>query len=102
MTTQGAGGYYLVTATAFFAASATAQRRLYFQKNGVTAVCGLAVAPSSAAAANGISNTCLITLAASDYIEVLVFQDSGGNLNVGTNGGVGIGGASYAAMTKLW
>jgi hypothetical protein len=73
-------GFYHATANVEFAANATGSRTVSIRKNGTTTV---ATERVSAAAAG---TTCLsvsrsLQLADTDYLEVMVLQDSGGSLN---------------------
>lgn len=98
-------GFYQIEAGGQFAASAGGSTRfMWFRKNGTTAICTFAGGPlANASASAGLSGNCAVTLATSDYIELMVFQDSGGNLNFGNNAGsLGNGGASWLGITKLW
>ena len=75
-------GYYRVTGNVRFAANATGQRQVRLLVNNTTII-GFTVIPTSAAA-----NTTIIQVTsdyqfvASDYIELVALQDSGGNLDV--------------------
>lgn len=98
-----AGGFYTMTAGTFFAANATGKRYIYFRKNGTTGLGPITIIPSNAAGnGTGIVVTCYATLVAADYVEAMVFQDSGGDLAAGSSSGVGAGGASWASLVKLW
>lgn len=77
----GKGGKYRLTATVRWAANATGYRRLEFKKNGVDV--NLAVqAPGMTGTYISQVHTRTIDLAAADYVEVQVTQNSGGALNV--------------------
>lgn len=80
---SGAGGVYLVSAAAVFATNAAGIRLIWIQKNGTTAVSTYAIQLGQSANVAIVQTQCLIALAAADYIEAMVFQDSGGALNVG-------------------
>ena len=78
-------GKYLITANVGFAANATGYRFAKIQKNGTTNVSSI----GTNAAPNGtfdthINNSVVVDAAASDYFEIIVFQNSGGALNGGS------------------
>jgi hypothetical protein len=78
---SGKAGYYLVTASVAFAASSTGIRSVYVYKNGANANYTSQVV--SAASVYTISNiNYTINLAVGDYIEIFVYQNSGGSLDV--------------------
>lgn len=82
---SGQAGYYDVTATVQFAANATGSREASIRKNGSTVV----TTARSAAAPDGTTNlvvTRKLYLDVSDYVEVIVNQNSGGSLNVEYSG----------------
>ena len=74
-------GRYLFVATVAFAANATGNRRLAFRVNGSTVYESTLVGGT---ATNSIVLTAprMLTLAAADYVEALIWQTSGGNLDV--------------------
>jgi hypothetical protein len=74
-------GHYLIGSHAAFAANATGTRELLIRLNGGSS---LAIAPGTGSASREgrMSVVTEYELAAGDYIESLVFQDSGGVLNV--------------------
>ena len=77
----GKGGKYLLNGIFYFAANATGYRYSNFAKNGTT-VSGLAqVAGASASIEVGLSNSIVLNLVATDYVEFCVRQTSGGSLN---------------------
>ena len=74
-------GKYGVAATIRWAANATGQRNLRLVVNGATTIALVAVDATAA----GNTDMCIYReyeLAAGDYVEVIVVQNSGGNLNV--------------------
>jgi hypothetical protein len=79
----GGGGVYLIKGRVAFAATATGTRAARFYKNNATALAQVNV--SNAGAADAVSQTTatIEVLAAADYIEFQVYQNSGGNLNAG-------------------
>jgi len=82
------GGDYLVGGATFFAANATGVRQIRITKNGGTQVLtgGLHAGFSVSSVGPIIQCYGMIRLAAADYIELEVNQDSGGPLNVGQAG----------------
>lgn len=78
------GGIYLIVGSVAWAASATGNRILFPRLNGTTALNGTTV---NGVATNTLSQTIVDVqnLSAADYIELVVFQSSGGNLNVSSS-----------------
>ena len=77
----GLSGKYLVTSKIDFAANATGQRVLYHFINGV--LVNLAVQPvNSTANGSSFELSGVYNLSAGNYINLQVYQDSGGALNV--------------------
>lgn len=74
-------GFYWISANVSFASNATGFREVNLRLNGATNI-----GRDSKNAVNGsgtaFSFGALYKLAAGDYVEVVVFQNSGGNLNV--------------------
>lgn len=88
--TAAVAGLYLVTAQVNFAGSSTGDRRLQIRKNaGGTQANGTLWGQDNrraTASNNTVSNlSAQVPLAAGDYVELFVYQDSGGNL--AANGG---------------
>lgn len=85
------GGKYLLTCSLTWAANATGVREAFFRVNGgaVNPADGALVCQQASTAGNvtGMAFSAPVALAAGDYVEVLVYQDSGGAVNV--LGGVG-------------
>jgi hypothetical protein len=81
----GLGGRYIVTAGTYFAGNATGQRILALRKNGTTDIRGsLSRIPTSHATnGSGMNVSRVVDLVAGDYVEAVVYQDSGGNLDAG-------------------
>lgn len=75
-------GRYLFIATVQFAANATGNRRLAFVVNGTTTHESQLIAATTSANSVVLTAPRSLVLAASDYVEVVVWQTSGGNLNV--------------------
>lgn len=78
---SGLGGKYLFNFTAGFTANTTGIRGAYFYKNGTNAATLFQISTSSAAD-TFISGAKIFDLVATDYIELYVYQTSGGNLNL--------------------
>ncbi len=94
----GGEGWYLIIGKAYWANNATATRVAQIRKNGTTMIDSevkTAVANSALESVSKVST--LAYLVATDYVEMSVYQDSGGNLNltVATNEG------SYFAMQRI-
>lgn len=83
----GKGGNYMIGAVVQFASNATGFRSIFLRKNGTT---GLAFtrtpAVSGVVTVIALSTPGPVALAAGDYVEVLVKQNSGGALNADTAG----------------
>ena len=76
---SGKAGYYLFTSYGFFGDNATGNRRLDLRKNG--SLIRSWPTPSTTNTFSGLTITCFLSLAEADYIEIAVFQTSGGALN---------------------
>ena len=74
-------GYYLVNAQVMFATNASGYRQLGIFKNGTRLNYATATAATSATEATIIFNL-MVSLTAADYLEIKVYQNSGGNLAV--------------------
>jgi hypothetical protein len=81
---SGLGGRYLCMAQANFAANATNRRVTNLRKSGASAV-SLTVLPGIGGSPNRHLTATVADLAAADYLELVVNQNSGGSLNL--NGG---------------
>ena len=95
----GKGGKYVVSARATFASNITDQRRIQFRVNGsatnidlFTSSTGVAGEPFT------IQTTRFLSLAAADYVEMFVYQASGGNLTLYGDSGAGAGVSFFGAM----
>lgn len=85
----GGDGLYLVTAIAPFASNAVGQRQLRITKNGanVNETLPYAIQPAGIVGTFlTLEHTLFINAIAGDYFGMDVYQDSGGNLNVGDGG----------------
>lgn len=89
----GGDGIYLFGGGGQFAANATGIRLLYFRKNG-SDINGInAGSPGSASGVQAVGTAGMVSMAAGDYLELTVFQTSGGALNFS---------ASAFWAVKLW
>jgi len=80
----GLGGKYLLTAGGAWDTNSSGTQRVdVFQKNGSTVVGTEIGKVPSAATQLGTENAVMLDLAAGDYVEHAVYQDSGGNRNYG-------------------
>jgi hypothetical protein len=80
----GMGGKYLVVASIDWASNSTNERYVAIIKNNTTEYATSRItANSTAETAQSVS--AVLDLAAGDYVEVQVYQTSGGNLNAGVN-----------------
>lgn len=73
-------GYYLLVASVHFATNSTGFRALYFRVNGNAISQNVAHASVSGPVALNLSKIAL--LAAGDYVDCLVYQNSGGALDL--------------------
>ena len=89
----GKGGLYLITGQASFASNATGLRNAEIRKNGSSYfIFWVAPATNGDWSVGSVSN--IIELAATDYIEMFVYQTSGGSLNIN-------GGSTYGAAFQV-
>lgn len=94
----GGDGYYAINSTILFAPSAVGSRIARFQKNGTLLIYAQGiVATVSAAQVTTVGIQVTVFLVAGDYIEVVVFQDSGGALNTGAS----TAGRNFLQVTRL-
>jgi hypothetical protein len=93
----GGDGIYLVGGAVFYDGNATGVRVARLRKNGTTDI-GSATLVAAVLSGTGagpiVQATCLASLVAGDYVELLGYQDSGGALNVGN--------AARLAANQLW
>ena len=78
-------GKYLITGNATFASSASGRRLMAIWKNTLTQYGRIEASPSSTGDFSGTTSA-VLDLKAGDYVEFIVYQSSGGALNVTTNG----------------
>lgn len=79
----GKGGKYLFNSIYYFDANANGFRFSVFRKNGSN-ISGFAALPGSSATVVGLTNSIVLDLVATDYVEMFVKQTSGGSLNNST------------------
>lgn len=77
---SGKAGKYIVSGQSYFATNSTGFRQTRITKNGSTY--WLAPIPANGTIDAVMNFTFLIDLAVGDYIEMAVYQNSGGNLNL--------------------
>jgi hypothetical protein len=76
-------GIYLITACVRFAANTTGDRIAYLRLNGSTQLASVSArAAASSSRPLDLVVTAIYSLVANDYVEVVVYQDSGAALNV--------------------
>lgn len=75
-------GLYSIGADVRFAANATGVRQAQLRVNGATTIASVTYPVAAAASASDLLLDAPWQLTAADYVEVMVFQDSGGALNV--------------------
>lgn len=77
-------GFYEIGGGALFAGSATGTRSLKIRLNGATTLASTTLAGLAGGNEFGIYTE--YQLAAGDYVELIAYQDSGGNLNITASG----------------
>lgn len=75
----GMDGKWRFTAATEFSSNATGDRAIWFRKNGTTTVRYAQQLRSAAGNATVVLATTTVILSAADYIEAMVYQDSGAN-----------------------
>jgi hypothetical protein len=75
-------GWYLVWGGALFAANATGYRQLLIYLSGTSTLALQSDNAPSASSPTGLSVSTLWYFTAGDWVELLAFQNSGGNLNI--------------------
>ena len=80
------GGVYLIGGNVSFASNSTGVRQIGIRINGSTTIAQVYVNTNSSADCN-LSICTAYSLAAADYVELMAFQNSGGNLNVQVSAG---------------
>jgi hypothetical protein len=94
------GGVYLVIGGTAFAPNATGYRQLDIFKNNTTILASITVPTNTAGSPSGVFQvSCLVSLAATDFLELLATQNTGGALNVGS---ATRSLASFLQVARLW
>ena len=75
-------GLYVMTAGVEIAANATGRRELSFRVNGATFIASARDSTPSASHATRLTVATEYRLAVGDYVEAMIFQNSGGNLSL--------------------
>lgn len=75
-------GRYIVGACIEFDGHATGNRQVSIRLNGATVICKVTHEPCAGNIDDVLNLNCVYEFRPSDYIEVMVFQNSGGALNV--------------------
>jgi len=85
--TAAIAGKYLSSANLQWSGSSTAgQRQMRIQLNGATDIAGNTETPTAAAAGPFMGISTVYALAAGDYVQLIVWQSSGGNLDLVAGG----------------
>lgn len=97
----GGDGTYLLCATVSLISPGGNSFSVSWKKNGTTNIstASIASAPTMGGSPNQVMNSCLVVLAAADYVEVFASQDSGGSLNSGSATRIN---SNQAFAVKLW
>lgn len=80
------GGWYLITGHAVFEANATGFRRLGLRVDGSAYIAATNHVAASGSEASYLTVSTLYYLAASSYVELMAYQNSGGNLDITASG----------------
>lgn len=75
-------GFYYINGGVLFAANATGQRSVQIRLNGTTNIGGDPRVGAAAAGGTRLAANTVYRLSVGDYVELVVFQNSGGALNV--------------------
>jgi hypothetical protein len=95
----GKGGKYIVSGRVTWQSNATDQRRIQIRLNGsATAVDLFTTGTSVAGEPFTMQTTRYLSLVATDYIEMFIYQASGGNLTAYGDAGLGVAGTFFGAM----
>jgi hypothetical protein len=95
---SGQGGYYLCIAqNAYANVAAGGSREIALRKNGSTFMTQTGTPGANSARANCVYVVDVLNLVATDYVEVLAYQTSGGSLNVVHDAST----VSYFSMIKV-
>ena len=79
---SGKSGKYLLVANLVFAANATGVRNLQFLVNNTTSIGATRIITAGSSENTIVNCSAIIDLVATDYVEVIAFQTSGGSLNI--------------------
>ncbi len=82
---SGYAGWYQVSGGSGWASNATGSRGCWWRKNGVDIQGSYSIHPSASGTIATAARVILVQLAVGDYVELIVFQTSGGPLNTGTS-----------------
>ena len=88
----GGDGIYLLHGELAIAASAVGQRQVYIRQNGTTTITALILAAAAATTLNMLASA-IVNAVATDYFELVIYQDSGGNLDTSVH---------ILSAVKLW
>lgn len=77
----GLGGYYRLLGQVYWAGSSTGLRNIQFRKNGATTLRALDESNNPPSGAFSQSASMNLSLVAGDYLEMRIYQNSGGSLN---------------------
>lgn len=101
---SGQGGVYLFVSVVTVAGNATGQRIAFHAVNGNIATTDpryghVRIPAASTPNPQGMQIMSIMTLAAGDYVETYLFQDSGGNLN---SGSATVSNQNHFMAVRLW
>lgn len=83
---SGHDGLFAAGAHTEWDANSTGVRTIYIRKNGTDYLAGLRYNASGSSNTTGLSVVTMAPLVATDYLEVVVYQDSGGDLDLQPGG----------------
>ncbi len=83
----GKGGKYLISGYIVFPVNSSGNRRLKIRKNGSVEQRSYSTIVGPTTAFQAVYNVAIHDLAATDYVEMVAFQDSGSSLTLNGNGG---------------
>lgn len=95
----GGDGLYLIRGVAIFAVAAGGQRYAFLQKNGTTKIGALSIRLPDGSFSQSVEAMSVEPLVATDYLELVVYQNSGGSINVGS---ATQSLATQLCVAKLW
>lgn len=100
ITAANAGVYLLVGYVYFNSNGSAGARQVYWRKNGTDEIGPHTQEPGNTTIGNGLTSTLLVTLAAGDYVELMMLQDSGANVTTGD--GSFRSAQNMAQAIKIW